>query len=116
MITEVLPKGDRLLVRGEDTTMGRPMEVEMDLVVLSVGMEPSPGTRTMAGLLGVQQNKYGFIEAAGSPLDPVSTSQEGIFACGAALGPADLEDTVSSAAGAAMKAFGYLRSRAGAAR
>ena len=116
IITEVLPKGDRLLVRGEDTTMGRPMEVEMDLVVLSVGMEPSPGTRMIAGLLGVQQNKYGFIEATGGPLDPVSTSQEGIFACGAALGPADLEDTVSSAAGAAMKALGYMRSRAGVAR
>jgi heterodisulfide reductase subunit A len=114
IITEVLPKGDRLLVRGEDTTMGRPMEVEMDLVVLSVGMEPSPGTRKIGQLLRVQQNKYGFIEAAGSPLDPVSTSREGIFACGAALGPADLEDTVSTAAGAAMKAFGYLRSRAAA--
>jgi heterodisulfide reductase subunit A2 len=115
MITEVLAKGDRLLVRGEDTTMGRPMELEMDLVVLSVGMEPSPGTRKVAKLLGVKQNKYGFIEAADSPLDPVLTSREGIFACGAALGPADLEDTVSSAAGAAMKAFGFLRSRAAAA-
>jgi heterodisulfide reductase subunit A2 len=114
IITEVLPKGGRLLVRGEDTTMGRPMEVEMDLVVLSVGMEPSPGTRQVAALLDVQQNKYGFIQAAGGPLDPVSTSREGIFACGAALGPADLEDTVSSAAGAAMKALGYLRSRAAA--
>ncbi|MGD0942965.1 MAG: FAD-dependent oxidoreductase [Acidimicrobiales bacterium] len=115
LITEVLPKGDRLLVRGEDTTMGRPMEVPMDLVVLSVGMEPSPGTRELARLLGVKQNKYGFIEAAGVPLDPVSTDREGIFACGAALGPADLEDTVSSAAGAAMRAVGYLRSRAVAA-
>jgi heterodisulfide reductase subunit A len=115
MITEVLGKGDRLLVRGEDTTMGRPMELEMDLVVLSVGMEPSPGTRTVAKLLGVKQNKYGFVDAAGSPLDPVLTSREGVFACGAALGPADLEDTVSSAAGAAMKAFGFLRSRAAAA-
>jgi heterodisulfide reductase subunit A len=115
LITEVLPKGDRLLVRGEDTTMGRPMEVPMDLVVLSVGMEPSPGTRELARLLGVKQNKYGFIEAAGAPLDPVSTDREGIFACGAALGPADLEDTVSSAAGAAMRAVGYLRSRAVAA-
>jgi heterodisulfide reductase subunit A len=112
MITEVLAKGDKLLVRGEDTTMGRPMELEMDLVVLSVGMEPSPGTRQVAKLLGVRQNKYGFIEAAGSPLDPVSTSRDGVFACGAALGPADLEDTVSSAAGAAMKAFGFVRSRA----
>src|SRR6516225_9943078 len=113
MITEVLAKGDRLLVRGEDTTMGRPMELEMDLVVLSVGMEPSPGTRKVAGLLDVRQNKYGFIDAAGSPLDPVLTSREGVFACGAALGPADLEDTVSSAAGAAMKAVAFLRQHAG---
>ncbi len=112
LITEVLPKGDRLLVRGEDTTMGRPMEVLMDLVVLSVGMEPSPGTRELARLLGVKQNKYGFVEAVGKPLDPVSTDREAIFACGAALGPADLEDAVSSAAGAAMKAVSYLRSRA----
>jgi heterodisulfide reductase subunit A len=110
LITEVLPKGDRLLVRGEDTTMGRPMETLMDLVVLSVGMEPSTGTRDLAGLLGVRQNKYGFIEAPGAPLDPVSTDKEAIFACGAALGPADLEDTVSSAGSAALKAIGYLRS------
>ena len=111
LITEVLPKGDRLLVRGEDTTMGRPMELPMDLVVLSVGMEPSPGTHEVARLLGVKQNKYGFVEAVGAPLDPVSTDREGIFACGAALGPADLEDTVSSACAAAVKAVGYLRSR-----
>ena len=112
LITEVLPKGDRLLVRGEDTTMGRPMEALMDLVVLSVGMEPSPGTRELARLLGVRQNKFGFIDAVGAPLDPVTTDREGVFACGAALGPADLEDTVSSAAAAAMRAVGFLRSRA----
>jgi heterodisulfide reductase subunit A len=112
IISEVLAKGDRLLVRGEDTTMGRPMELEMDMVVLSVGMEPSPGTRQMSKMLGIKQNKYGFVDAVAVPLDTVSTSREGIFACGAALGPADLEDTVSSAAGAAMKAFSFLRSRA----
>ncbi len=112
MITEVLAKGDRLLVRGEDTTMGRPMELLMDLVVLSVGMEPSAGTRQMAGVLGVAQNRFGFIDAVGGPLDTVSTSRKGIFACGAALGPADLEDTVSSAAAAAMKAFGCVRANA----
>jgi heterodisulfide reductase subunit A2 len=112
IISEVLAKGDRLLVRGEDTTMGRPMELEMDLVVLSVGMEASPGTRQVSKMLGVKQNKYGFVDAVAVPLDTVSTSREGIFACGAALGPADLEDTVSSASAAAMKAFAYLRSRA----
>jgi heterodisulfide reductase subunit A2 len=114
IITEVLQKDGRLLVRGEDTTMGRPMEVLMDMVVLSVGMEPSRGTREMAALLGLEQNKYGFIEAVKPPLDTVTTSREGVFACGAALGPADLEDTVSSAGAAAVKAVSMLRSRAAA--
>lgn len=104
IITEVLPKDGKLLVRGEDTTMGRPMEVLMDMVVLSVGMEASPGTRKMAALLGVQQNKYGFVEAAHSPLDTVSTSVNGIYAVGAALGPSDLEDCASTGGLAAAKA------------
>ena len=112
IISEVLAKGDRLLDRGEDTTMGRPKEIEMDMVVLSVGMEPSPGTRQVSKMLGVKQNKYGFVDAVAVPLDTVSTSREGIFACGAALGPADLEDSVSSGAAAAMKAFAFLRSAA----
>ncbi len=111
IITEVLKKGDKLLVRGEDTTMGRPMEVLMDMVVLSVGMEPSVGTREMAKVFGVKSNKYGFIESANPPLDTVSTSRSGIFACGSAMGPADLEDTVSSAGAAAMKSVAMLKAR-----
>lgn len=109
IVSEILPFGDRLLVRGEDTTMGRPMEIPMDMVVLSVGMEPSPGTRRTAQVLGVAQNKYGFVEAAHSPLDTVSTSRAGVFAAGAALGPADLEDCASSGAAAAMRAMAAIR-------
>lgn len=109
IITEVLQKGDRLLVRGEDTTMGRPMEVPMDIVVLSVGMEPSVGTRSMARIFGVDQNKYGFVDVLNPPLDTVTTNRRGVFACGAAVGPADLEDCASSAGAAAMKALALVR-------
>lgn len=111
IITEVLERGDRLIVRGEDTTMGRPMEVPMDMVILSVGMEPSAGTKTMAQVLDLEQNKYGWIEVVNPPLDTVSTSREGVFACGAALGPADLEDSISSAGAAATKAVALVRRR-----
>src|SRR6266498_2717450 len=62
VISEITMKGDWLMIRGEDTTMNRPMEVPMDMVILSVGMEPSEGTKEIAGILGVAQNKYGFIE------------------------------------------------------
>jgi heterodisulfide reductase subunit A len=110
VISEVLPKNGQLLVRGEDTTMSRPMEVTMDLIVLSVGMEPSAGTRAVAQLLGVQQNKYGFIDAGGAGgLDPVATSRAGIFVAGAASGPADLDDSISRAGLAAARAVAAVR-------
>lgn len=110
VISEVLKKGDQLLIRGEDTTMSRPMEVTMDMVVLSVGMEPSAGTRAIAQLLGVQQNKYGFIEAGGTGgLDPVATSMEGVYVAGAASGPADLDDSISEAGLAAARAVASVR-------
>lgn len=110
VISEVLKKGDQLLIRGEDTTMSRPMEVTMDMVVLSVGMEPSAGTRAVAQLMGVQQNKYGFIEAGGAGgLDTVATSAPGIFVVGAAAGPADLNDSISSAGLAAARAMALVK-------
>jgi heterodisulfide reductase subunit A len=109
IVTEVLRKDGRLLIRGEDTTMGRPMEVAMDVVVLAVGMEPSQGTRKMAAILGLRSNKYGFIERTHDSLDTVATSVPGIFVCGSAAGPADLDDTISTAGAAAAKAVALLR-------
>lgn len=108
IITEIIRKGDRLLVRGEDTTMGRPMEVPMDVVVLAVGMEPSRGTKDIAKVLGLKQNKYNFIEVPPGALDPTATSVPGVFVAGAAAGPKDLDDTMSMAGAAAMKAVAVI--------
>jgi heterodisulfide reductase subunit A len=112
IVTEITSRDGRLLMKGEDTTMGRPLEVLMDVIVLSVGMEPSRGTREVAGLLGIDQNKYGFIATPGEPMDPVGTSVPGIFVAGAAAGPKDLEDSMSMAGAAAMRAIGAIRGRA----
>lgn len=109
IISEILKKGDKLVIRGEDTTLGRPMEVPMDIVVLSVGMEPSKGTREMAKLLGLPQNKYGYLETVGAPLDTVTTAVAGIFAAGSCTGPADLEDSTSAGGTAAIRAAVLLR-------
>lgn len=109
IITEIIKKGDRLLIRGEDTTMGRPMEVPMDIVVLAVGMEASQGTRQMAQIFGVEQNKYKFIDVPHDSLNPVATSVPGIFVAGAAAGPKDLDDSIGMAGTAAIKAAGLVR-------
>lgn len=109
VISEILPKGGRLVVRGEDTTMGRPMEIPMDVVVLSVGMVPSAGTKEIGKTLGVEQDKWGFIATPGGALNTVVTSVDGIFVAGAAAGPKDLEDSVSMAGAAASKAVAFAR-------
>ena len=111
VISEITKKGDRLMIRGEDTTMNRPMEVPMDIVILSVGMEPSKGTKEVAKVLGLAQNKYGFIEVPHGSLDTVATSVPGILVAGAAAGPKDLDDTMGMAGAAAMKAAGSVRKK-----
>src|SRR3989338_7676515 len=108
IVTEILRKGDRLLIRGEDTTMGRPMEGAIDVVILSNGMEPSGGTKAIAKTLGLRQNTYGFINVAHDTLDPVSTSVPGVFVAGAAAGPKDLDDTMGMAGAAPPKAGGAI--------
>ncbi len=108
IVTEILKKGDKLLMKGEDTTMGRPVEVLMDLVILSVGMEPSRGTVEMAQVFGMPFEDHGFLATVGEPLDTVSTPVPGVFVAGAAAGPKDIEDSVSMGGSAAVKAVGLL--------
>ncbi len=109
IVTEVLRRGDTLVIKGEDTTMGRPMEIPMDVIVLSVGMVPSAGTVEIARVLNLPRERHGFLETTGGPLDTVTTPVPGIFVAGAAAGPKDLEDTVSMAGAAAMKAVSAVR-------
>ena len=109
IVTEITKRGDKLVVKGEDTTMGRPMEVEMDMVILSVGMEPSQGTKDMAKVFSLPLESHGWIATMYAPLDTVTTKRPGVFAAGAATGPADLEDSVSAGMAAAMKSVAFLR-------
>ena len=109
IVTEITKRGDTLVVKGEDTTMGRPMEVPMDMVVLSVGMEPSEGSKRMAEIFKLPLEHHGWIETIGGPLNTTTTSVAGIYAAGAATGPADIEDSISMGGAAAMKAVSFLR-------
>ena len=109
IVTEITKRGDTVVVKGEDTTMGRPMEVPMDVVILSIGMEPSEGTKEMAKIFAIPLESHGFIETIGGALNTVETKVSGIFAAGATTGPADLEDSISTGGSAALKSCAFLR-------
>ena len=88
---------------GED---GKPSTREFDLVILSVGFQPSPESIALAKGLGIQLNKYGFCYT--DTFSPVETSRSGIFVAGAFQGPKDIPETVMQASGAGAKAASLL--------
>jgi len=73
-----------------------------DLVVLSVGLEASRGTRELIAKLGLRDTRDGFCYV--DEFHPLTSSREGVYVCGAASGPKDIPETVVQASGAAAEA------------
>jgi heterodisulfide reductase subunit A len=103
------PNGDgKLLVRGEDTLLGRYIEIPADLVVLLTAAVPAEGSREVGKLFGVSVDKDGFFSEAHPKLKPVDTTTDGVFLAGCAQSPKDIPDTVAQASGAAARAMVLL--------
>ncbi|RLI31429.1 disulfide reductase [Candidatus Bathyarchaeota archaeon] len=101
-------KTNRLVVRAEDTLTGRVIEEEFDMVALATAMVPPPGLDKLAEKLGIPLGEDGFIQEKHPKLGPVDSLRTGIYACGCALGPKDVRDTVSDALGAASRVAALL--------
>ncbi|RLI43200.1 disulfide reductase [Candidatus Bathyarchaeota archaeon] len=103
-------KNGKLVVAAEDTLTGKVMEEEFDLVALATPMVAPSGLEELAAKMKVALGEDGFIQEKHPKLDPVDSLVTGIFACGCALSPKDVRDTVSDALGAAAKASLFLKS------
>jgi len=103
-VSEVYKKGDKLICRAEDTLLGKPMEVEADLVVLATGMEASKSSKQLGKILKLSSSPDRFFLEAHPKLRPVDTGSEGVFLAGCCQAPKDIPDTVAQASAAAIKA------------
>jgi heterodisulfide reductase subunit A2 len=87
------------------------VEEEFDMVVLSLGLEPSASVQEQAKRFGVVLNRWGF--SATSELRPLDTSRAGVFVGGAFQEPKDIPDTVMQASAAAARAMTLLAAARG---
>jgi heterodisulfide reductase subunit A len=99
---QVLPSG-RLRVKAEDTDLGRPLTVEVDMVILATAVEAQPDASKIASLFGVGRTADGFFAEAHPKLRPVETNTAGVFLAGSCQAPRDVLDTVAHASAAAME-------------
>jgi len=104
-IAEVSEDDDHnIIIRSEDTLLQQPLEMKVDLFVLSAGLEPRADSDMITSLLRIQKSADGFFLEAHPKLRPVDTLTEGIFIAGVAQGPKDIPDAVAQAKGAASSA------------
>ena len=106
-IAEVTSDGKRLLVKGEDTLVKRPISIPFDMVVHAIGMDPNVDNMTISSVFDVKLNKYGYIGKPSSYLHMAETSRPGIFVAGAATGPETIDDSIAQGLAAAMAALNF---------
>lgn len=98
-----------LTVRGEDTLLGKPIQLkDVDLVVLSTGVVAPESSKKIAHVLNLSLSPDGFLLEAHPKLRPVDSFNDGIFVAGMAQGPKDIPDTVAQAKAAAAGAMALM--------
>lgn len=102
-VGKVYPRGDRMVVQGNDTLLGVQVEVEADLVVLATGIEASAGARELAEKLRISYDQYGFYMESHPKLRPVETNTAGVYLAGVCQGPKDIPSSVAMGSAAAAK-------------
>jgi heterodisulfide reductase subunit A len=103
-VSRVFADGNgKLVVWGVDTLLGKRIDVECDMVVLSMAMVPSEGIKDLMPKLKIPSDEYGFLCEAHPKLRPVESVSAGFFLAGAAQGPKDIPDAIAQASAAASK-------------
>lgn len=97
----------QMIVKGEDIMNDRLVEFKVDMVILAVGLIPTPGTAELSQMLGIIRDSDGWFSELDYNGNPTETERGGIFVAGMCQGPKDIPDTVAQASAVAA---GVLRS------
>jgi heterodisulfide reductase subunit A len=102
------PKTKNLIIRVEDTFLGKLIEVEVDLLVLSIGQIPPSSLEELSKILHIPRDSEKFLLEAHPKLRPVDTHTAGIFLAGTCQGPKTIHDSVAQAKAAAASVAALL--------
>ncbi|MGQ9599982.1 MAG: 4Fe-4S binding protein [Anaerolineae bacterium] len=104
----VVLNNGQIQVKAEDTTLGIPVAINVDMVILETAMEPQRDAARVASLFGLSRSADGFFQEAHPKLRPFHTNTEGVFLAGACQSPKDVPDTVAHASAAAAECLALL--------
>ncbi|MDR2912199.1 MAG: FAD-dependent oxidoreductase [Alistipes sp.] len=113
-VSEASPTIDgRIQIKAEDTLVGRPLKMSVDMVVLAVGMKAAAGNEKLAASCdGLSLAPSGFLAPRDMFTGCVSSGAAGVFYAGTATAPKTIGECIAEGAMAAQRAAEYLKSGA----
>jgi heterodisulfide reductase subunit A-like polyferredoxin len=91
-------------VRVRDPILERDVVLEPDLLLLSAGLRPDPDAVEVGKALKLPVGQDGFFLEAHMKLRPLDFANDGVFLCGLAHGPKNVDEIILQARGAAGRA------------
>ncbi|MEJ2248445.1 MAG: hydrogenase iron-sulfur subunit, partial [Candidatus Lokiarchaeota archaeon] len=109
-IKKIGTKPDKYEINVFDTNLQENVKFDTDLIILSTPMVP-PNNTDLAKMLKVPLDEHGFFLEAHVKLRPLDFATDGIFLCGCAQWPKNIQDSISQANGAAGRASRFLNAK-----
>ncbi|MBD3351230.1 MAG: hydrogenase iron-sulfur subunit [Candidatus Lokiarchaeota archaeon] len=101
-------KNSPVKILAENTLEHEMVERECDLVVLATGQDPPEGTDTLAKILNVSKDQYGFLLESHLKIRPSQSTLKGVYLAGCIQGPKDIPQSITQAESAAAKIISIL--------
>jgi len=102
---QVIKNDNSLHVEIREKIMNRILRFTPDLIVLSTGIVPNTDNKLLSQALKVPLGTDGFFLEAHVKLRPVDFATDGVFVCGLAHYPKDINESIAQAKAAASRAI-----------
>ncbi|MDL2320612.1 FAD-dependent oxidoreductase, partial [Alistipes sp. OttesenSCG-928-B03] len=99
----------RIQIKAEDTLIGRPLKMSVDMLVLVVGMTAAETNSRMATRDGVQLQSNGFIAPRNPFAGNVLSGVANVFYAGAVTAPKNIGESINEGTAAAIHAARYVK-------
>ena len=94
-----------------DTNLQDEIAYDTNMIVLATPMVPADNLEELAKMLKVPLDRTGFFLEAHVKLRPLDFATDGVFLCGCAQWPKNIQDSISQANGAAGRASRFLSAK-----
>jgi heterodisulfide reductase subunit A len=99
----------KLVVKVEDTLAGRPLRIELDMLVMMAGMEMSEGGKQVARAMKLKTGDNRFFQSKDFHYGTNKSNVDGVFYAGTCTAPMSIPETISHARAAVSDVISFLK-------